>query len=156
MPIQLKPGFCVECGCTRLIANRHYMLCIPHNQQRLNNQEKRPDPVKGPRTPSKPISRLRKATGEKAVFEEIAKERPHICFVTGTPIRELTVSCFAHVLNKNSFKRYRLNKENIVLVHPWVHECYDKGPRAKLQPYPGYKKLLDLHDRLLAQYHNQS
>ncbi len=121
----------------------------------------RPDPVKGPRTVKEVLTTLRrqamkrkrKVTGEMELFKEMAKERPHICFVTGTPILRLTHWNFMHVLSKQAFPRFRLKKENVVLGQQWVHDVYDKGDRSKLEKYPGYQKLIELHDELKREYY---
>jgi len=120
----------------------------------------RPDPVKGKRTTKEVIQTLkrqamqrkRKVTGELGLFREIAQERPHVCFVTGTPILRLTVWNAAHVLSKGAFPKFRLKKENVVLVQQWVHDLYDHGDRSKLEKYPGYQKLIELHDKLKTEY----
>lgn len=66
MPLPLKKGFCVECGCERYIANAHFSLCLAHNQQRLNrDKEERSEPVKGPRTPKKERKPIAKRSGKK-------------------------------------------------------------------------------------------
>lgn len=126
----------------------------------------RPDPVKGPRTVKEVLTTLRrqamnrkrKVTGEMELFKEMAKERPHICFVTKQPVNiynkdgRLNVSCFAHVVSKGSRTDLRLLKKNIVIVLPRVHEIYDKGnrqERVKMEQYEGWHKLHQLHDEIL-------
>lgn len=121
----------------------------------------RPQPIKGDRTvktvittlKKQAIQRKRKITGEGELFKEIAQERPHICFVTGTPILRLTHWCCAHVVSKGSVPSLRLVKDNIVLVQQWVHDIYDNGDRAKLEKYEGYHRLVELHDRLIREYY---
>lgn len=58
----------------------------------------------------------RKNTGEKEVFEEIRNERPHICTICKKNIIEAQARCFAHLLAKGMYPKYRLNKDNIALV----------------------------------------
>lgn len=150
--MQLKPGFCVECGCTRIIANRHFMLCIPHNQQRLDKKKEEKNMNTGKQIVTtlkrQALQRKRKITGELEVFKKIAAERPHVCFVTNTPILKLSVWNMAHVLPKSTHPLLRLEPENIVLVQQWVHDIYDHGDRSKLEKYPGYKMLMKLQDEM--------
>jgi hypothetical protein len=40
---------------------------------------------------------------------------------------DLWYSCFAHILNKNHFKLYKLNPDNIMLIHPYEHYLIDHG-----------------------------
>ncbi len=122
----------------------------------------RPQPIKGDRSvkavltnlKKQAIQRKRKVTGEGELFKEIAQERPHICFVTGTPILHLTHWNCAHILSKGSFGALRLVKENIVLVQRWVHDIYDCGDRSKLEKYEGYHKMIEIHDRLIREYYD--
>ena len=58
----------------------------------------------------------RKNTGEKEVFEEIRNERPHYCTICSKYITEAQARCFAHLLAKGMYPKYRLNKDNIALV----------------------------------------
>jgi len=122
----------------------------------------RPQPIKGDRSvkavltnlKKQAIQRKRKVTGEGELFKEIAQERPHICFVTGTPILHLTHWNCAHIVSKGSNQALRLVKENIVLVQRWVHDIYDCGDRSKLEKYEGYHKMVEIHDRLIREYYD--
>ena len=126
----------------------------------------RPQPIKGDRTvkavitnlKKQAIQRKRKVTGEGELFKEIAQERPHVCFVTGTPVNvynqdgRLNVSCFAHLVSKGSRTDLRLLKKNIVIVLPRVHHIYDKGnrqERAEMEQYEGWHNLHKLHDLII-------
>ena len=68
----------------------------------------------------------RKNTGEKEVFEEIRNERPHYCTICNKYITEAQARCFAHLLAKGMYPKYRLNKDNIALVcWPDCHKAID-------------------------------
>ena len=68
----------------------------------------------------------RKNTGEKEVFEEIRNERPHCCIICKKYIAEAQARCFAHLLAKGMYPKYRLNKDNIALVcWPYCHKAID-------------------------------
>lgn len=96
----------------------------------------RPKPEKKlPKVP-RPLARsplkkkIRKPTGELLVFEMIWAERPHVCQVTGDPILKFDPWCFMHVLSKGAFPKFRLLKENILLVTRATHIEYDNGDRS--------------------------
>jgi len=68
----------------------------------------------------------KKNTGEKNVFEEIRNERPHYCTICNKYITEAQARCFAHLLAKGMYPKYRLNKDNIALVcWPDCHKAID-------------------------------
>lgn len=68
----------------------------------------------------------RRNTGEKEVFEEIRNERPHICTICKKYITEAQARCFAHLLAKGMYPKYRLNKHNIAVVcWPDCHKAVD-------------------------------
>lgn len=83
---------------------------------------------------AQPFSTIKKkpyrATGEKIVFEMIWEERPHICQVTGDPIHTFDVWCFMHILSKGAYPKFKLRKDNILLVAKYVHTEYDDGDRS--------------------------
>ena len=58
----------------------------------------------------------RKNTGEKEVFEEVRNCRLHYCTICNKYIVEAQARCFAHLLAKGMYPKYRLNKDNIALV----------------------------------------
>lgn len=113
-----------------------------------------------------PINKISKARakriadgdGERPLFEQIAKERPHICFVTRRRVNvykkdgSLDVRCFVHVVSKGSRPDLRLLKENIQIALPMVHTIYDRGnerERKEMEKYEGWGKLLELHDKII-------
>lgn len=64
----------------------------------------------------KTIKKDRLPTGEKELFFEIRNERPKICIICSKAIKEAKTRCFAHILAKWQRPKYRLYKNNIVLV----------------------------------------
>lgn len=87
-----------------------------------------------------PIKKKYKSTGEKAVFDMIWKERKHVSFLTGLPLPDtfnpqLYISMFAHVLSKGKYPRFRLLKENILLLTPTEHRILDQGTEAEREAY---------------------
>ena len=64
-------------------------------------------------------AKLKKAhlpTWEKELFLEIRNERKHICIICWQYIHEAKTFCFAHLLPKGTYPKYRLNKSNIAIV----------------------------------------
>lgn len=58
----------------------------------------------------------RKPTGERAVFEQVWNERPHVCEVCGVMIREPRIHNFDHIIPKSRRKDLRLDPTNIRIV----------------------------------------
>lgn len=80
----------------------------------------------------KPISRVRKPTGEKEVFKEIWEERPQYCTnCTKFLGQEARAFYFAHILPKGKFPKLRLEKENIMLLCMQCHNAYDHGTKEE-------------------------
>lgn len=77
----------------------------------------------------------RKPTGEYELFKEIWGERPHISFLSGRELKYFDPRLFAHVIAKSKGEQWRLNKDNIVLLHPEEHELLDVGTEEKRKMY---------------------
>lgn len=70
------------------------------------------------------------------MFEEIWQERPHYCFESGQFLGyEALSTMFHHCLYKSVYPQFALNKENIVLITPNIHQLthisIDKTPKIK-------------------------
>lgn len=104
--------------------------------------------------PKKSISKVKKNYGEKLVFEMIWNERPHVCFVSGRTLNEeAKAHYFAHVLSKGLYPKFRLLKENIVLLHEDYHYAFDFQSEAKQRELPGdWDKLYELREKLKQKY----
>jgi len=98
---------------------------------------------------SKIKTKTYKPTGELVLFQAIWQSRPHICQVSGEPIKEFNVYCFMHVLSKKAYPKYRLFDKNILLVTPDIHREYDCGDRSK----PVFSNVMQLHDDLISSYY---
>ncbi|HXP52128.1 MAG TPA: hypothetical protein VN922_19385 [Bacteroidia bacterium] len=95
----------------------------------------------------------KKATGERVMHLEIWAERPHVCFVTETPLgKEPLPIYFMHVLGKGAYPNFRLEKKNIVLGLPEIHEQYDAGTTIN---DPRFKPLLELKQKLKEEYYKK-
>lgn len=114
-----------------------------------------PQPKQGiKKKAKKPLSKLRKPSGEKRVFEEIAEEREWICIVTRQVLRELKPTQFMHILPKalNKYPLFKLHKKNIVLASDEVHYKWDFTPRSELRKDPQFDVLFELEAELIEEY----
>lgn len=94
------------------------------------------------------LKKERKPTGELALFKEIFLERKGVCEITGQKI-EFSPECFLHVLNKNRWAEFRLDKRNIFMVIFDAHNLYDNGSKEfLLSKYPKAQKIYDRKEEL--------
>lgn len=91
----------------------------------------RPKPDKKFPTAKKPLNKKREATGERDLFIEIAKERPHVCVKCSARISTLTVSNFHHVIPKSKSEEGRLDKSNIIIICEACHFKQHNVPKEK-------------------------
>lgn len=150
----MKPtkGICVECEKTcvylgvepkeKWLSNKSKSLCEYHN-----NKRKRKD------KPTKQY--VRKKTGELEMFKEIWEERQHYSEVSGTYLGEdLDVSFFAHILPKGSYPKYRLRKENIILLTKKEHTQLDHAVQ-EIKDNPDWEFIFRLREDLERQYNEE-
>ena len=59
-------------------------------------------------------------------FKEVWKDtdREHVSVISGVKLY-FDPNCFAHVLSRQAYPAYKFNKENIVLMTPPEHHCFD-------------------------------
>lgn len=152
-------GTCNSCHKNRPILNRRHGLCKPCNSARL---EKRAMEYGGHKVATGLLKQAvapskRKEIAEGAFLKAVAASRPHICFVCGQKIPDITYSSAAHVLNKKNFGKFRLYDKNIVLLCPpqcgcRAHYKYDFTPHSTLRHLPEWQKLFKLRDELMDEY----
>lgn len=74
--------------------------------------------------------KMRRATGELALFKEIWAECPHICTHCGKRLLEpLKPIYFSHIKSKGAHPELRLEKSNIELTCEECHQKYEFGKR---------------------------
>lgn len=81
-------------------------------------------------------------------YQEIWKERPHICVVSGDYLgKEPLTAYFHHLLPKeeNKFPEHRYDKWNIVIVSPFVHGQIENGVNIPLVIQKLYLEALERH-----------
>lgn len=95
-----------------------------------------------------------KPTGELKLFKEIWDEREHKSEVDGWPILKFDIWCFSHILPKGLYPKYRLKKENIILITASQH--YDWGNCSyKLKELPEWKPVFELYETLKQKYNTE-
>ena len=66
---------------------------------------------------------------QKQMFEFIWLNRPHICALSGQDLNKVPNErihwCMAHILNKKNYPFFKLKEDNILLIHPDVHQIVD-------------------------------
>lgn len=98
------------------------------------------------------------ATGELALFLEIWNERPHVSEVSGLPLpckeNMLWIHIFSHLLPKSIYGRFRLRKDNIVLMLPSEHSMWGSYPHL-LKDKPEWNWVFEKRDELRIEYHRK-
>jgi len=95
----------------------------------------------------------RKPTGELALFKEIFLERNGKCQITGRDVIFDPMS-FMHILSKGAYPKFRLKKENILLVEPEIHYIYDNSDKETLLfEYPKAKIIYEIKEELKIEYY---
>lgn len=127
-----------------------------YDLRRAYQQKLKANPKSGQSLPQRP------PTGEYNTFIEIWSERQHISFLTGEVIYEnpgtlMFVNCFAHLLSKKNYPKFRLNKENIILLTPHQHFILDFGTESMRKKYEeqhgcSFDRIFELRDKLKKQY----
>lgn len=141
--IKLKKHNCKVCG--EETWGRECNLC---KAKRYSLKKKEKPFKKG----FKPLKKKRKSTGEKALFEEIWNERPHISEVSGKPLIEFDVRFFSHVIPKSTYPLFRFNKENIVLKTPQEHNDWQFS-QYKLVDDERWKFVFEKKEKLIREYY---
>lgn len=109
----------------------------------------------------KPNRDVRQKTGELKTFQEIFDTREKLCAVTGAYLgsKEYYLSkgnfhfLFHHVLPKSIYPKFRLFKDNIIMVLPDVHiDIEQLATSDLLKKYSGYQKIIDLKENLKLEY----
>lgn len=136
---------CLFDGCTNPVYS--HLFCKYHQNKRTDRKamETKNKAVQ-PRSPINPYKRTTPDKSElkttkkellfsfgfnnqKEMFDFVWLTRPHICQISGSNLdlvpKDRRHWCCAHILNKKNYPFYKLNSENILLVHPDVHYCVD-------------------------------
>lgn len=100
-------------------------------------------------------------TGELDFFNILAKDRPHVCYITGTPITGgiKPINCL-HVLPKGQYPAWRLNPRNIVFAQAQCHVDEHSQPRSVLEARDDthgtrWKDYFKMQDEFKQEYKNE-
>ena len=101
---------------------------------------------------------------EVELYHTIWSSRPHICELSGKKIEhffgtDFWYNCFAHVFAKGKFPKWKFLPDNILLVHPDVHNAMDYGTLeqlTKLISEEGINKLNKQKAHVLKITHNKA
>jgi len=165
---------CLDIGCNRKSFSHGY--CQIHQYKRTDSKaiESRNKTVE-PQSPIKPYKRttsdkseLKTTTkqellfgfgykNQKDMFFDIWQEREHKCQISGSNLDLVPENrffwMFSHVLAKKNYPYYKLNPENILLVHPDVHYCVDNFTEDMRKKYDyNFDKWFDLVNFMKQKY----
>ena len=119
-------GFCSVCGKKTVIVNKRHGLCNNCNRLRLDSQKGKYDGDDNTDNDKK---------SQISLFNDIWASTEHKCQLTGKSLSDIIpystfwFSCFAHILPKGKYPKFKYNIENILLVHPDVHYQLDFGTK---------------------------
>lgn len=123
--IERKKKICIGCGHPAYIY-AHKLCLYCYSKERMKNAH----------TTGRVVMK-RKVTGEAEMFEQIWAERtPHVSAVSNKPISNYeytTRKCFAHIIPKKNFPRYRLKMENIEYLTWSEHTFWDNRTEEELK-----------------------
>lgn len=159
MSLQYKKGICTCHGKEQYIVKKILpnKYCNDGNQARLKARREQQE-SNGTIKPLKRLSRHKKPTGEKVLFEVIWNTRPRVSFLDGKPLGECAYAwTFAHCLRKakGHFPEFKLYDKNIMLLTKRQHELFDdhvRTPDFLIEKDHRWQKIFDLRDELLMEY----
>lgn len=133
---------CLKPGCNNPIFSHKY--CKYHQYLRKDDKYK-------------PYKYIKKPTGELELFKDIWNTRPHISFLTSSPLGFFNVSYFAHILPKGKYPKAKLDPENIVLLKTQEHFLLDFGTKEQRKIYEemhrcDFQIIYELKNKLLIKY----
>jgi hypothetical protein len=116
-----KKKICNECGKETYLFSRQ--KCKYCSQKSYGKSLSKDRGTKSNSLSKKP----RKNQGELIVFKTIWEERPHFCQVCSVSLPVFDHWNYAHCLSKGSYPKFRLLKDNIILMCRGCHTQYDCG-----------------------------
>lgn len=139
-----KKKTCNECGQETYLFSRG--RCKSCAQKSYGQSLSKDRGTKGKVLSKKP----RENKGELVVFKLIWEERPHHCQVCKVNLPVFDHWNYAHCLAKGSYQKFRLLKENIILMCRDCHTQYDCG---STKDDPKFEWVLELKQKLKQKYY---
>lgn len=94
-------------------------------------------------------------TDQVDVMREAFVERGSKCEITNEPLGEFDPFCVHHILNKNNYKRFKLVKKNMIVIHPDIHYAYHNNSKEYvLSQWPKAIVLYTKAEELRMEYNN--
>ena len=160
MKIKLK--ICNECekesyifskGRCKNCANIEYRRKAIENQRAKERNPSKAKPYKAIRRKS--AQGMKQTQADIKFFKEIWNERPHYCEITGAFLGdEFNPVFFSHILTKASHPKFRLLKENILLMSYKIHTEWEFNSRSTPMFKHRFKRALYIHDKLKNKYYD--
>ncbi len=117
-----------------------------------------PKPIKKEKAPYKGLKRTPikyKPKGNTDEFDfmmQVFTLRGGKCEVSGVQL-EFSPSACHHLLNKNNYKRFRLEPRNLIIIHPEIHFLYHNASKEYLlDQYPNAIILFERAEKLRIEY----
>ena len=94
-----------------------------------------PKPIKKEKEPYRGLKRTaikRKPIGntdQHDIMKEVFEERGGRCEITGESLGEFHPFCVHHYLNKNTYKRFKLRKDAMIVIEPDIHYAYHNNSK---------------------------
>lgn len=168
--MQYSKGKCTKCNKETVIVNKTHGLCNVCNKARLSAQKDRygskntdNDDNNEHNSQNTRYSGNNTKQSQISLFKTIWDESNKKCQLTGkdllwiTPYTSHWFSCFAHILPKGKYPRFKYLQKNILLVHYDIHYQLDMGTVDSILRtigQEGYNKWLSLRENLLAEYNS--
>jgi hypothetical protein len=153
-------GICTKCNKKTVVVNKRHGLCNTCNKARLSAQK---DRYGGNNTDNDDNNEHKGKQSQISLFKKVWDESNKKCQLTGkdlswiVPYTSHWFSCFAHILPKGKYPRFKYLQKNILLVHYDIHYQLDMGTVDSVLRtigQEGYDKWLLLRENLLAEYNS--
>lgn len=148
-----KIDYCSQCDCgkKKLIVNKHFYLCETKNKERLDSKKQPKNSIKIKSNIKQHSNRKDdKKERLKAVYEEISKNREHICESCGSK-NNLTHS---HIIPRSRRSDLVFSDENIIYQCINCHTIWEHGDINEKKKLRNYDNMMNYIYRVDMEYYN--